>query len=180
MAARRALQLFGVIFGHCRVVIYVEPDSDKLLSSNTARTQLLSDGEPLPWADWAAEFRDGMPDELKAHMEEITRGSSAHDHKDAIRERLRQIRDLLRLSRYRPTKTGDLQVVGDTVGGKSDETGRTRADKSSKPGGRGGRAGGIYALFVAEDGTPGEQVRTETEPERYGSPSRMARGLQTS
>ena len=55
-----------MIFGHNRVVIYVEPPATSgTLTSNTARTQLLLDGEPLPWAEWAAEFRDSMPGEIK-------------------------------------------------------------------------------------------------------------------
>ena len=112
MASGRAgvarLQLFGVIFGHNRVVIYVEPDEDQRLSSNTARTELLIDGEQLPWADWAAEFRADMPQAISDLMEQITSGSTTDDHKQAIRERLKQIRDLLRNpSRYRRTRVGD-------------------------------------------------------------------------
>ena len=47
------LQSFGVIFGYNRVVIYVEPlqNQDAGLTANTARTNLLVDGQPLPWTD---------------------------------------------------------------------------------------------------------------------------------
>jgi len=59
------LQAFGVIFGHSRVVIYIEPHgTHSRLTSNTSRTNLLINGEPLPWADWAAEFRAQLPDEI--------------------------------------------------------------------------------------------------------------------
>ena len=61
------LQQFGVILGYNKVVIYVESKNipGKVLTSNTARTQLLPDGEPLPWAEWAAEFRENLPQEIK-------------------------------------------------------------------------------------------------------------------
>ena len=45
------LQQFGIIFGHKQVVLYVEPDVEQCagLKTNTARTTLVIDGEPLPW-----------------------------------------------------------------------------------------------------------------------------------
>ena len=60
------LQQFGVIFGYRQVVIYVEPHANETrLTTNTARTNLLINNEPLPWADWAAEFREKMPSEIE-------------------------------------------------------------------------------------------------------------------
>ena len=158
------LQLFGVIFGHSRVVIYVEPSNGNRLSSNTARTQLLIEGEPLPWAEWAAEFREKMPEQVKALMEEITAGASSNDHRAAIKERLRVVRDLFKVSRYRPTSAGKLHVVEETAGGspRTSETERKRTSRGS--GGRGGRAGGIYAMFVDDEGNPGEEVQADVDP----------------
>lgn len=161
------LQQFGVIFGHSRVVIYVEPESSQHLGSNTARTQLLVGGEPLPWADWAYEFRENMPDEISALMEAVSAGTSAADHTKAIKERLKSIRDLIRVSRYRPVKNGTLTVAGDTTGGRPRETDPTEKEKDSSGGSRGGRAGGIYALFVADEGQDGEEVRADPDPTVY-------------
>lgn len=160
------LQQFGVIFGHNRVVIYIEPDLDEdRLSSNTARTQLLYDGEPLPWAEWAGEFRENMPGEVEVLMEEITAGTSATDHKQAIRERLRPILSLFRnLSRYRRTSGGPVKVSGDTPGGKSAPEPTIR-NGTARSGGRGGRAGDIYALFVDEGGDAAETVASDPMPE---------------
>ena len=175
------LQLFGVIFGHNRVVIYVEPDEDALLSSNTARTQLLVDGEPLPWAEWAAEFRDAMPQPLKDLMEEIIQGTVANDHKAAIKERLKQIRDLIiGVSRYRRTSAGPLKVIEPTVGGESATREDETRESNSRSGGRGGRAGGIYALFLDDKGDPGEESSADPMPdvmwisERHDPPTRTA------
>lgn len=159
------LQQFGVIFGHSRVVIYLEPHVDNELGSNTARTQLLINGEPLPWSDWAAEFRSNMPDEIKTLMDEITSGSKGADHKAAIKERLKQVRDLLRHpSRYRRTDAGALKVVGDAPGGHSRGSGGI-ADGNGRGGGRGGRAGSVYAMFLDEDGDLGEEVKVDPMPE---------------
>lgn len=165
------LQSFGVIFGHNRVVIYVEPKDgeSRRLTSNTARTHLLINSEPLPWADWAAEFRAAMPDAIKQLMEEVARGASVSDHKQSIRERLKQIRDLFRISKYRPVSTGKLTIDenGLNVGGESRASEReAQAATSAKSGGgRGGRAGDVYALFLAAKGIPGEEIQVEADPE---------------
>ena len=49
------LQSFGIVFGCDRVVLYVEPDGEgeHLVGSNTARTHLLIDNEPLDWPTYA-------------------------------------------------------------------------------------------------------------------------------
>ena len=59
------LHEFGIRFGYERVVLYLEPGVDEdRLEANTARTLLLLDHEPLPWARWAQEFAAAMPPEL--------------------------------------------------------------------------------------------------------------------
>lgn len=163
-AGTARLQLFGVIFGYNRVVIYVEPDADPRMTPNTARTSLLLDNEPLPWADWAAEFREQLPDEIQALMDAVIAGSSSTDHRQAIRERLQQIKDLFKLSRYRRTPAGSDKVDDTTIGGKSRETDSTK-NGQARGGGTGGRAGDIYALFLASDGDPAEEVLADTTPQ---------------
>ncbi len=159
-AGAATLQQFGVIFGYGRVVIYVEPQNGATgsLGSNTARTQLLKNGEPLPWADWAAEFRDNMPKQVEDLMEQIAAASTSHDHQEAIRERLKAIKDLFQVSRYRRTRKGPIEVGDDAPGGTSATS--TEGSRKKGPGGGagGGRAGSIYALFVSSDGEPGEEV----------------------
>ena len=93
------LQGFGVIFGYNRVVIYVEPFGDNI-TTNTARTNLLVGGKPCPWPDWQDEFREKLPKEIVAHMEEVASKSEKTDHSDSIRDRLKQVEDLFSLSRY--------------------------------------------------------------------------------
>lgn len=165
------LQSFGVIFGHNRVVIYVQPTSGTAsrLTSNTARTHLLINNEPLPWADWAAEFRESLPQSIKDLIEEVAGASGSSDHKQSIRERLKQIRDLFRITRYRPVRAGKLRVDEDTltVGGKAkeDSEGGDSSSSGGKSGDKGGRAGDIYSLFLAAKGVPGEELRVDIQPE---------------
>jgi hypothetical protein len=164
------LQSFGVIFGYQRVVIYVEPKngSRNAVSSNTARTALLMDGEPLPWADWAAEFRASLPDEITRLMEEVSAGSVAADHKQSIKERLKQIRDLFRISRYRPAVKGNLRLDEDALvaGGKPKGQKEAAREIGNGAGGRtGGRAGDIYAMFLKAQGVPGEEFHPDRDPE---------------
>jgi hypothetical protein len=163
-AAVARLQLFGVIFGYNRVVIYVEPKPTQDLKSNTARTHLLLNREPLPWADWAAEFRSNMPEEIERLMEAVIAGSSSIDHRQAIRDRLRQIRDLFKLSRYRRTPSGRVKAVEDTVGGRSRESASANG-RGGPSGGAGGRAGDIYALFIADEGDPAEGIASDVIPD---------------
>jgi hypothetical protein len=172
MALARAaifrLQAFGVIFGYDRVVIYIQPDSGPghALSSNTARTQLLLDAEPLPWAGWAAEFREKMPDALVQLQQDIGAKSGEQDYKKAIQERLKQIRDLLRFRRYRPSPKGSVtvDVEAGAQGGNPASAGTLREGRNPR-GGKGGLAGDIYALFAESGGQPADPVDSLNEPE---------------
>jgi hypothetical protein len=172
VAARQGvarLQSFGVIFGHNRVVIYIEPKNGvtQRLTSNTARTQLLLNGESLPWSDWAAEFRESMPREITELIDRVAAGASGSDHKQTIKERLRAIVDLFRFSRYRPTPKGKLLLDADNgVAGGRPRSSRDRVPDAGdgEPGGKGGRAGDIYSLFLSAKGIPGDEVVISVEP----------------
>jgi hypothetical protein len=107
-------------------------------------------------------------------MDEVTKDSSSSDHREAIRERLKQIRELLRVSRYRRTPAGTATIDEPTVGGKPRESDTTREPGESNGGSRGGRAGDIYALFALADGEPGEEVISDFTPRSTGSLSRTA------
>lgn len=186
MAVGRAgvsrLQSFGVIFGHNRVVIYVEPkDTDKKLTANTARTSLLIDGESLPWADWAAEFRGNMPKAIADLMDEVGAASGSTDHRQSILDRLKQFRDLFKFSRYRPARNGSLILdpESNVPGAGTHETGSSSPQEGQpKPRVGEGRAGDIYALFLSAKGIPGEEFNAIQEPEAKWI--RVADGTRTS
>ena len=133
------LQSFGVVFGGDRVVLYLEPkdNSDELVTANTARTQLLINNEPLDWPRYATEFRALMPQELRDYQDEIGSASNQTDHKKAIRERLKTIRDLFHFGRYKPRPGGAYKAtVGENAGGQNtenDEKAKKEATSLSGP-----------------------------------------------
>jgi hypothetical protein len=113
--ATARLQQFGILFGSDRVVLYVEPrePEDRELSPTTSRSELRLGGDPLPYAEWAAEFRGMMPKPLSDHMERVSAPAQGRDHSTAIAERLDTVWDLYRLSRYeRPARGNDPRPSG--------------------------------------------------------------------
>ena len=167
-AGTATLQQFGIIFGHNRVVLYVEATagSNSRVSANTARTHLVLNNEPLRWADWAAEFRGSMPNAIKELMEEVAAGSTASDHKQAIRERLKQVKELFQLTRYKPSPAGDFAADPESItrGGRT-RRGGTAGPGTGHPGRKGGRGGSVYATYLKKDGIPANEVRPDPYPE---------------
>ena len=98
------LQDFGIRFGYERVVLHLQPQVQAgRLECNTARTLLLLDHEPLPWARWGEEFTAAMPDEIR-QLQERAASADGIPRQKAIRSRVSAIMPLYRLSRYRPTR----------------------------------------------------------------------------
>jgi hypothetical protein len=101
------LQQFGITFGFRRVVIYVEPRSRKgrQVSSNTARSHLLINRQPLPWGIWAAEFSKKLPAALRKLVAD--EGAARQpDHSLTVQRRLAKIMELYKPRRYRASAKG--------------------------------------------------------------------------
>lgn len=174
-AGMARLQQFGITFGYRFVVVYLEPTEQKgsTVTTNTARTHLLLNNEPLPWAEWAEEFRDSMPQELKKFVEEKAAGSASTDHTKSIRDRLKDILDIYKVSRYKPVPTGSL-LIDDArmvrTGLSTDLTGSTdtgterRGTGGSRATMKDGEIGNIYSLFEKKDGVPGKPAKTDPFP----------------
>lgn len=169
-AGHSKLQQFGVIFGYRQVVIYVEPSAADgvTLTTNTARTHLLLNRQSLPWSEWAAEFRERMPSDIKALIERIAAQSTAENHGKSIRERLKAMMDLYKVSRYKPHAAGSLAIAEPTpnAGGRS---GRNNGSPDGGGGGsrsstQGGAVGGVYSVFLKKDGQPGRQAKPDIFP----------------
>jgi hypothetical protein len=100
-------------------------------------------------------------------MEEVAGGSKATDQSDSIRERLKDILNLYKVSRYRPAPTGDVLIdEGRRTRGGEPQVRETasRPRGSSRAGTPGGTAGGVYSVFLKRDGTPGKAVRPDVFP----------------
>lgn len=165
------LQQFGIIFGQRQVVLYIKPTANakRRVTTNTARTQLLINAESLPWAEWATEFRERIPDEIHALMDAIASKAAGADHSKSIRDRLKALMDLYKVSRYKPSANGTLRIDDPqaTAGGQPTATG---GGGGSGGGGGGGRAaksgpvGGVYSAFLKNDGVAGVQVKPDLFP----------------
>jgi hypothetical protein len=118
------LQQFGITFGFRRVVIYVEPRKHhrRRIGSNTARSQLLLNSQPLPWSAWAAEFARKMPAELRELVAD--EGAARQpDYSLAVRQRLENIMDLFKPRRYRLNAKGTDQA---SAGAGSPKTAKSK------------------------------------------------------
>lgn len=105
------LQDFGIRFGYERVVLHLEAHVQAgRLQCNTARTLLLLDHEPLPWARWGEEFAAAMPAEIR-QLQERAASADAVPRQEAIRQRVTAILPLYRLSRYRATARPGQQSI---------------------------------------------------------------------
>jgi len=163
------LQQFGVLFGTDRVVLYVEPrnGSTQKLSANTARTQLLLNNGPLPYSDWAHEFRDHMPQEIKDYMDAVIAGTSGADHTDSIMERLKNYVKLFKLSRYRTRPDGSFVVSDPATPARSkrEPNPTTEREPSTEPKKRpGSQTGDLLASMLAADGDPADATRPSEPP----------------
>jgi len=148
-ARSNRLAYFGVIFGRDRVVIYVEPSNAE---QNTSRTGLVRpDGSPLKWDVWQDEFRQNMPPVLREFLDKLINENSKDSHSDTIRERLKSLRELFRISRYRRSPTGALLANPDSEMPLG--TGHTKSGGqglSSEKAGKGARPGGLATSLLSE------------------------------
>ncbi len=151
-AGKARLQEFGIIFATNRVVIYVEPTLDAgHITTDTARTHLIIDGESLPWSNWAAEFREKLPAAIVDLMDEVGAKAQQNDHGKTIRERLKPLMDLYKVSRYRLEPKGATEIDETllTPGNLPEQTGSNPPPPSHGHGKKGqhGAAGGAYGNF---------------------------------
>ena len=157
------VQEFGIRFAYAQVVIYVEPAALPGLAASTSRSELKVGGEPLPWSRWGEEFAASLPQEINDLEERIAAGSTVEDHQETIRQRLRPLRHLFELSRYRPALRGRLRIANAENGGKPRSNTDKKKAKSSTPD-DGGPNGNIYALFEDPNGQRGRKVEPELWP----------------
>jgi hypothetical protein len=169
-AGMSKLQQFGVTFGYKYVVIYVEPHETvtRRLTTNTARTALLLGNEALPWSDWAAEFRDKIPEQIAALVAEKAEAAAHTDHTKSIRDRLKEIIELFKISRYRPTAEGTVLIDDERLarGGRSSDQAKTAGGgtESRGAGGSGGTGGNVYAVFEKSNGVAGKRTKPDLFP----------------
>lgn len=170
------LQHFGILFGARFVVLYVEPTAtdETTLTTNTARTTLLLNGEKLPWADWAYDFRENMPEKLADFVKEKGLAVTEKDHLKSIKDRLKGIMDLYKVSRYKPAPQG--VYLSDESSSLSAGPSMRSGTKSQGGGGTGtligttskgtrdGEVGNIYHLFEKKGGVLSDKTNIDPFP----------------
>ena len=160
---------FGVIYGRDRIIIYVEPSN---VVHSTSRTTLLRpDGSIISWDNWTDEFRKNMPEPLRMFLDELQREHVEESHTDSIKERLKELKELYRLSRFKADPTGteyaDLDSKTDSKTGhirRGDPKPNPQPAKPS-PGSRSGPLSTIL-LTTLVDKNIGTRVST-TEPDPF-------------
>lgn len=164
------LQQCGITFGHRQVVIYLEPNVDgkATITTNTSRTALLMNKEQLPWSDWAEEFRVNLPEPLEEFVAEKAAAAENTDHAKAIRDRLKELMALFKISRYKVTRGGMVEIDPDSfvAGGASGRNSQTRTGQSRGTRDGGGTGGNVYAVFEKKDsGVAGHTVNPDPWPD---------------
>jgi hypothetical protein len=137
------------------------------LQCNTARTLLLLDHEPLPWARWGEEFAAAMPDEIR-QLQERAASADCVPRREAIRSRVSAIMPLYRLSRYRPTKPARHRSARSTASSAGDEPADRPATRpqtrSTQPSAQSPHT--AVNREPAHDGLDGEPPADHADPDR--------------
>lgn len=156
----------GIIFGKTRIAFVLEPLGAGI-SSDFARAHVLVNGRPalegLAWPTWADQFRDRMPEAIRETIadEQSKLADEDPDRAKRIRDRLKDVMQMLRPQRARRDKEGsvnssDIELTGPNEGeGIVIDTpigAGPRESGSREPKGIGS------ALAIADEGDPANAV----------------------
>ncbi len=112
----------GVLFGKTRIGFVIEPKGTTI-TSDFARAHVLAGGarvlESDSWLVWAEQFRADIPERIKQTMleEQARLQAEDPDRIKRIRDRLRDVLEMLRPRRFRQTDDGSARATGPTVTG---------------------------------------------------------------
>lgn len=161
---RARIRDFGIYMGEKRVVIYAEPNTKKLkVAANTARSDLIIEGQKLPWTEWASEFKIRIPEAITQMMEELAARSSGEDNSESNKKRLKEIEELLKYTNYKPSPVGKHDIGGQATGGLPGDKTLDKAGGTGT-GGTGGTKGNPYADLLKGSETKGTPVNNDPYP----------------
>ena len=162
----------GVLFGKTRIAFMLEPKGPTI-TSDFARAHVLVGGMPAlesdAWLQWAEQFRAQVPERIRQTMAEEQARLEVEDPDRArrIRERLRDVMQLLRPRHFRRQPAGAVRAATPVTGAgtgnggpverpkKTDET--TRSDTKT---GRGRGIGAVLSQVDEQAGEPATEVVT--------------------
>ena len=124
------LQRFGIVAGHNNVVLYIEPKPQLGLTMNLVRTALVSaTGDPLPWSEWAREFYESMPEDLRSYVESKMQSGGKSD-RDYLIEQISKHLDLLSIKGKSVASPATTSV--ETVRGRESATDRVKTPRTPR------------------------------------------------
>ncbi|HVV89507.1 MAG TPA: ATP-binding protein [Solirubrobacterales bacterium] len=152
----------GVLFGKPRIGFIVEP-LGTTIASDFARAHVLIGGVPAfdsdAWLTWAEQFRVVMPDKIKETMVEEQERLEVEDPDRArrIRDRLKDVMQLLRPRRFKRDENGKLIASGPRVTGPGAGSGNV-VERATGPGRRRNTSStrGIGAVLTQMEGVDAE------------------------
>ncbi len=110
----RRINQFGIIMGAENIALIIEPEGK--YSQNIQRTSLSrSDGNPMPWDQWAEEFKLNIPKKIDKYVKDLMLKSSKDSHTDSISERLKKFVKFYKVSRYKLNKRGSIHAAPDSL-----------------------------------------------------------------
>lgn len=157
----------GVLFGKTRMAFVIEPKGTTI-TSDFARAHVLVGGKQAlegdAWLLWSEQFRNQIPDAIRRTMAEEQARLQAEDPDRAkrIRERLRDVMQLLRPRRFRSAPQGPVRAAGGSVMGPGSGT----DGAVERPTGSGTRTkatstrgiGAVLSQLDDEEGGPATEV----------------------
>lgn len=152
----------GVLFGKTRICFALEPEGSTI-ASDFARAHVLVGGSPVFEFDalmtWSGQFRAAMPERIKETMAEEQARLQEEDPDRArrIRDRLKDVMQLLRPRRFRRNEKGDHLASGPSATGSGGDAGES-FERAIGPGRRRPTSGrrGIGAVLTQADATDGD------------------------
>jgi hypothetical protein len=158
----------GILFGKSRIMFILEPQGPTF-SADFARAHVLMGGSPVfetdAWLLWSEQFRKAMPQAIRHTIDEERDKLQAEDpdRMKRIRERLREVMQLLRPRRFRRAQQGEPRSGPNVVGGGSGVGSLVEMPTKSGPrrrrsGGRG--IGAVLSDLEDQDATPAQEVHS--------------------
>ena len=161
----------GVYMGSPNISYHVKPSGENY-SQNSMRSNVFyrSEDTSLPWSEWAEEFENNFPSELKEYIDECRQSISGDDNTKSIKDKLKDYLQFFQLSKYRKSLTGrhlidDEDLTTNNIGGSEPIKFDTKRGKSGARNGIGNKPGVLEELLsLAVKDTGSRAVKSNPDP----------------
>ncbi len=154
----------GIIHLLNRMVIYAEPTT-KGIFADPGRTEVyVAPGKKSPWNDWADEFFQNLPPEIKKLENDASEKASDSDINIQAYDMLKDWLKDFKIPKYRMKNSGELELTPPVDLGGAPDSGLTAETTNEKPGNarnNSGSRGNRYSDFTTDDGERGKEIRSD-------------------